>query len=168
MFRLENDITLLFVNYISFFRHEVQTTRQHIRFSLFTPKAICDDKLKSKQRQCPSSLALIQNMNCHEILQVLMVWIHNDFMLSSLKQMTPFLKGIHDGYNFFIMNLIINLHKKKLMKTKVDMMKDLLSFPHCENMTPIAKSKTFVSRTKGLERFSWIRSGTFVKETFKD
>jgi hypothetical protein len=40
------------------------------------------------------------------------------------------------------------------MKTKVDRMKNLLSFPHCENMTPIAKSKAFISKTKGLERSS--------------
>jgi hypothetical protein len=35
-------------------------------------------------------------------------------------------------------------------------------------MTPIAKSKAFISKTKGLERSSWIKSGTFVKKTFKD
>jgi len=56
--------------------------------------------LESRQGQCPLSLTLIQNMSCHEILQVLKVWIHNDFMLNFFKQMLPFLKGIHNGYNF--------------------------------------------------------------------
>jgi hypothetical protein len=31
-------------------------------------RAICDDKLESRQGQCPLNLALIQNMSCHEIL----------------------------------------------------------------------------------------------------
>ncbi len=163
MLRLENDITLLFVGCISLLRHEVWTRRQYIKFPLLAPKAICDDKLKSRQGQCPPSLASIQNTNCHEILQVFMVWIHNDFMLSSFKQMTRILKGIHDSYKFFIMNFIINLHGKKLMKTKIDKMKILLSFPHCESMTPVVKSKTFVSKTKSLKGFAWTRSGAFVK-----
>jgi len=34
-------------------------------------------------------------------------------MLNSFKQMTPLFKGIHDAHNFFIMNFIINLQKKK-------------------------------------------------------
>jgi hypothetical protein len=46
--------------------------------------------------------------------------------LSFFKQMTPLLKGIHDGKKFFITNLIINLHKKKLTKTKVDRMKKIV------------------------------------------
>jgi hypothetical protein len=37
------------------------------------------------------------------------------------------------------------------MKTEIDKMKNLLSFPHCDNTTPIAKSKAFVSKTKGSE-----------------
>jgi len=44
------------------------TTHQ---FPLLTPKVICDNKPKSRQGQCPLSLALIQNTSCHEILQVL-------------------------------------------------------------------------------------------------
>ncbi len=61
MFRLENDITLLFLGCISLLRHEIQTTRQHIRFSLLAPRAICDDdKLESKQGQCSLNLASIQ------------------------------------------------------------------------------------------------------------
>jgi hypothetical protein len=44
---------------------------QRIRFPLLTPKVICDNKPKSRQGQCPLSLALIQNKSCHEILQVL-------------------------------------------------------------------------------------------------
>jgi hypothetical protein len=71
---------------------------QHIRFPLLVPEVICDDKLESKQKQCPSNLTSnlvsIQNTSCHEILQVHMVCIHNDFMFSSFKQMTPFFKGI--------------------------------------------------------------------------
>jgi hypothetical protein len=48
-------------------------TRQHIMFPLLEPKAISDDKLESKQGECPPNLVLIQNMNCHEISQILMV-----------------------------------------------------------------------------------------------
>ncbi len=88
MFKLEYDITLLFIDYISF-----------IRFLLLGPKAICDDKLKWRQGQCPLSLVSIKNMSHQKILQVLMVWIHNDFILSSFKQMMPLLKGIHNSYN---------------------------------------------------------------------
>jgi hypothetical protein len=127
IFRLENDITLLLVGCISFFKHEVQVMGQHIRFPLLVPKVICDDKLESKQKQCPlsltSNLVSIQNTSYHEILRVHMVWIHSDFVLSSFKQMTPFLKGIHGDYKFFIMNFIINLYRKKLMQTKVNRMK---------------------------------------------
>jgi len=39
------------------------------QFPLLTPKVICDNKLKSRQGQCPLSLALIQDTSCHEILQ---------------------------------------------------------------------------------------------------
>jgi hypothetical protein len=73
MFRLKNDITWLLVGCISLFGHEVQATGQCIKFPLLALKAICDDKLKLGQGQCPLSLVLIQNMNCHEILQVFMV-----------------------------------------------------------------------------------------------
>jgi len=68
MFKLENDITLLFVGYISLLKHEVWAMKQQIRFPLLAHKAICDDKLKSRQGQCPPSLVLIQNMSYHEIL----------------------------------------------------------------------------------------------------
>ncbi len=99
MFWLEYDITLLFVHYMSFLRCEVWAMKQHIRFLLLGFKVICDDRLKWRQGQCPFSLASIQNMSYHKILQVLMVWIHNDFMLNSFKQMMPLLKGIHDIHN---------------------------------------------------------------------
>ncbi len=52
---------------------------------MLASKAICDDKLELKQRQCPSSLASIQNISCHEILQVFMVWIHSDFHVEFLQ-----------------------------------------------------------------------------------
>ncbi len=35
-------------------------------------------------------------------------------------------------------------------------------------MAPIAKSKMFISKTKGLEGYAWIKSGVVVKEAFKD
>jgi len=82
MFRFENDITLLLVGYISLLRRKVLTIGQCIKFSLLTPKVICDDKLELKQGQCPPSLVLIQN-TCHEILQILIIWIHSDFLLNS-------------------------------------------------------------------------------------
>jgi hypothetical protein len=40
--------------------------------------------------------------------------------------MMPLFKGIPDGYNFFIMNLVINLRKKKLTKMEIDKMKKIL------------------------------------------
>jgi hypothetical protein len=49
-----------------------------------------------------------------------MAWIHNDFMLSSFKQMTLLFKSIHNGYKFFIMNLIINLCKIYKNKSQED------------------------------------------------
>jgi hypothetical protein len=49
MFKLENDITLLLVGCISFLKHKVQATRQHIKFPLLAPEVICDDKLKFGQ-----------------------------------------------------------------------------------------------------------------------
>jgi hypothetical protein len=102
LFMFENDITLLLISCISLLKHKVRTTKQCIRFFLLTPKAICDDKLTLEQRQCPPNFASTQNTSCHETLQVLMVWIHNDFMLNFFKQMTPFLKGIHNGYINFL------------------------------------------------------------------
>jgi hypothetical protein len=73
IFKFENDIMLLLIGDISLLRHKVRAKRQCIRFPLLAFKAICDNKLELKQRQCPSSLTLIQNMSCHEILQVFMV-----------------------------------------------------------------------------------------------
>jgi hypothetical protein len=50
MFRLENDITLLLIGYISLLkhevllRHEVRVMGQCIKFHLLVPKVICDNK----------------------------------------------------------------------------------------------------------------------------
>jgi len=44
---------------------------------------------------------------------ILVIKIHNDFILNSFKLMMPFLKGIHNGQELFIMNLVINLSKRK-------------------------------------------------------
>ncbi len=82
MFRLKNDITWLLVGCISLLGNEVQANGQCIMLLLLAFKAICDDKLKSRQGQSPLSLVLIQNTSYYEILQVFMVWIHNDFTLS--------------------------------------------------------------------------------------
>jgi hypothetical protein len=73
MFKLENDITLLFIGSISLLRRKVRAMGQRIRFPLLAPKSICDDKLESKQEKCPWSLMSIQNINCHKILQIIMV-----------------------------------------------------------------------------------------------
>ncbi len=124
MFRFENNITLLFVSNIFFLRHEVQTIRQCIKFPLLEPRAICDDKLQSRQGQCSLSSALIQNTNCYEILQVLMVYIHNEFMLSSFKQMMP--QKASTMAKFFITNLIINLYMKKFTRTEANRMKKII------------------------------------------
>ncbi len=62
MFKFNNDITLLLIGYISLFKHEVQVMRQCIMFPLLTPKAICDDKLKSRQKQCPPNLTSISKL----------------------------------------------------------------------------------------------------------
>jgi len=121
----ENDITLLLIGCVSLLKCEVWTTGQRIKFPLLVFRVICDDKSKSGQGQWPLSLTSVQNTSCHEILQVLML-IHNDFKLRSFKQMTSLVKGIHDCYKFFIMNLIINLHKRKNTKMEVDMMKKIV------------------------------------------
>jgi hypothetical protein len=73
MLKSKNDITWLLIGYISLLGHKVQVTGQSIRFPLLALKAICDDKLKLGQGQCPMNLVLIQNTSCHEILQVFMV-----------------------------------------------------------------------------------------------
>jgi hypothetical protein len=78
----------------------------------------------------------------------------------------PLLKAIHNGCKFFIMNLVINLHRKKITRTKVDRIKKIIS-PSCEKMTLILKSKVVVSNKNGLEGFTWIKSGVVVKEAFK-
>jgi hypothetical protein len=85
MFKLDNDITLLLVGYISPLRWEVGTMGQHIRFPLLVSKAIWMTNRNPKQGQCPSNLVLIQNTSNHEILKVLMIGVHNDFMLNSFK-----------------------------------------------------------------------------------
>jgi hypothetical protein len=41
-------------------------------------------------------------------------------------------------------------------------------FLNCENMSPNAKLKTFVSKINGLKGFTWAKSGLIVKEVFKD
>jgi hypothetical protein len=40
--------------------------------------------------------------------------------------MTPHLKNIRDGQKFFVMNLIIDFNKGKLMKAKIDKMKKIV------------------------------------------
>jgi len=65
------------------------------------------------------------------------------------------------------MNLVINSIGENLRKQKPTGWRRF-SFPSCENMTPTAKSKVFISKTKGLEGFAWIKSGAVMKETFKD
>jgi hypothetical protein len=42
--------------------------------------------------------------------------------------MTSILKGIHDGQKLFVMILIIDFNKEKLMKAKIDMMKKIVFF----------------------------------------
>ncbi len=37
----------------------------------------------------------------------------------------PFLKSVNNGQKFFVMNLIVNINKKKLMRTKIDKMKEI-------------------------------------------
>ncbi len=64
-----------------------------------------------------------------------MVWIHSDFILKIFKQMMPLFKGIHDGYKFFIMNLVINLCKKKITKMEIDKMKKIVFFKLWEHNT---------------------------------
>jgi len=62
--------------------------------------------------------------------------------------MTPFLKNIHEGKKFLIMNLVINISRRELVRTKVNCMKKL-SFPSCDNMMFNVKSKAFIFKTKG-------------------
>jgi len=52
--------------------------------------------------------------------------MHNDFMLNSFKQMMPFFKSIHDGEKFYIMNFLINLHRRKLQRIKADKIKKIV------------------------------------------
>jgi hypothetical protein len=40
--------------------------------------------------------------------------------------MMPFLKSIHDGKKFLIMNFIVNLGKRELTKIEVDRMKKII------------------------------------------
>jgi hypothetical protein len=51
----------------------------------------------------------IETFDIHEILQVIMVWIHNDFMLSSFKQMMPLLQ---------IVTYIHQIYSNELLKLK--------------------------------------------------
>ncbi len=80
--------------------------------------------------------------------------------------MTPLFKSIHEGKKFLIMNLVIsegeNLWKQKPIGWKK------LFFPSCESMTFNAKSKAFISKTKGFVGSTWIKSGAVVKKTLKN
>ncbi len=51
---------------------------------------------------------------------------------------------------FKIVNLIINLHKRKTCKneSKED---EKRNFPNCENMMPTTKLEVSISKTKGLK-----------------
>jgi hypothetical protein len=40
--------------------------------------------------------------------------------------MMPLLKSIHDGQEFFVMNLIVDFRKGKIMKAKIDRMKKIV------------------------------------------
>jgi hypothetical protein len=64
------------------------------------------------------------------------------------------------------MNLVINLCKRKLTRMETNRMKKIF-FPSCESTTPTTKLEVFVSKTKGLEGFAWIKSGVAMKKTSK-
>ncbi len=40
--------------------------------------------------------------------------------------MTPLFKGIHDGQKFFVMNIIVDFKKEKIIRTKINMMKNIV------------------------------------------
>ncbi len=42
--------------------------------------------------------------------------------------MIPFFKGIHDGQKVFVMNLIVNIGKIKLIRTKTNWMKKIIFY----------------------------------------
>jgi hypothetical protein len=77
-------------------------------------------------------------------------------------------ENIHDGKKFLIMNLVVNLDRKKLRIIEVDKMKKIVFSMLWESMAPSAKLETSVSKTKDLERFAWIKNGVVVNEIFKD
>jgi hypothetical protein len=65
--------------------------------------------------------------------------------------MMPLFKSIHNGQEFFVMNLVVNgenLRKWKPIGWK------RLSSPGCETTTPNAKSKASIYKIKGLEGFA--------------
>ncbi len=57
--------------------------------------------------------------------------------------------------------------RRNLQEWKPTRWKRLYSLSY-NNIAPNAKSKTSVSKTKGLEGFTWIKSGVVVKEACKD
>ncbi len=88
-------------------------------------------------------------------------------MLSYFKQMMPFLKNIHDGKKFLIMNLIVNLGRREFTKMEVDMMKKIV-FSMCGSTMFNVKSEVFVSKTKRFHKIYMYQEWVVVKKTFKD
>ncbi len=64
------------------------------------------------------------------------------------------------------MNLVINFYRENLQEYKLTWWRRLF-FPSYENMVPITKLKVSISKTKGSEGFTWIKSGVAMKEVFK-
>jgi len=42
--------------------------------------------------------------------------------------MTPFLKYIHDGQKFFLMNLVVNIDRKKITRMETNWMKKIIFY----------------------------------------
>jgi hypothetical protein len=78
----------------------------------------------------------------------------------------PLLKGIYNGQKLFVMNLIINLDKKKFTKMETNCLKKII-YSNLWEYNTSCKSKVSISNTKGLERFAWIESGAIMKKAFK-
>jgi hypothetical protein len=79
-------------------------------------RAITDLKIESREEFTPPGLSTIKWFRGHEVLEIFVIGLDCDLMLSSDKFRSPFLKGAHNSEHFLVVNVVIALGRRELFR----------------------------------------------------
>jgi len=65
------------------------------------------------QVQGPTSLAMVEFLSHHEVLQVLVVHPDLNWMLGSFQKVSPLFQHADDSEHLFVMNLVVPFHQRQ-------------------------------------------------------